>query len=98
MDNIVRKLRVSDGFLHDEYDMSNIKQMWHKVVKDKTVDIQNAGSVDDCVFDSWVRSVKYNVPVTHFSEDRFLNKQKYINHLSDYKGYLDFIKPFLIEF
>ena len=98
MGNIVRKLKVSDGLLHDEYNISNIKQMWHMVVKDKTVDVKNTGCVDDCVFDSWVRSVKYNVPVTHFSEDRFLNKQKYMNHLSDYKGYLDFIKPFLIEF
>jgi len=98
MDNIVRKLNVSDGSLHGEYDMSNIKQMWHTVVKDRTVDVQNTGCVDDCVFDSWVRSVKYNVPVTKFSEDRFLNRQKYMNHLSDYKGYLDFIKPFLVEF
>lgn len=98
MDNIVRKLKVSDGLLHDEYDMSNIKQMWRMVVKEKAVDVQNTGCVDDCVFDSWVRSVKCNVPVTNFSEARFLNKQKYMNHLSDYKGYLDFIKPFLIEF
>ena len=98
MDNIVRKLNISDSLLHDEYDLSNIKQMWHMVVKDKTVDVENTGCVDDFVFNSWVRSVKYNVPVTHFSEDRFLNKQKYMNHLSDYKVYLDFIKPFLIEF
>lgn len=98
MDNIVRKLKVSDGLIHDEYNISNIKQMWRMVVKDKRVDVDNVGCVDDCVFDSWVRSVKYNVPVTHFSEDRFLNRQKYLNHLSGYKGYLDFIKPFLIEF
>jgi len=98
MDNIVRKLKVSDGQIHDEYNMSNIKQMWRMVVKDKRVDVSNVGCVDDCVFDSWVRSVKNNVPVTYFSEDRFLNRQKYLNHLSSYKGYLDFIKPFLIEF
>lgn len=98
MSNIHMERNEASFLMNTKRDPSIIKQMWHMIVKNKRIDIQNSGYVDNHVFDSWIRSVNHDLSISTFSEKRFLTKQKYIDHVSEYKNYLEFMKPFLHEF
>lgn len=87
-----------DNLSRECNDPLKIKQMWNMVVKNRRTDIINSGDVNENVYNSWLRSIKYGVSVSNVSEDRFLCRQKYIDHLDEYKHYLEFVKPFIYEF
>ncbi len=89
---------AADNFIRDTYDVQKIKKMWNIVVKNRRTDIISSADIRDSVLNSWVRSVRYGISTTNVSEDRFLCKQKYIDHVGEYKNYLEFVKPFLYEF
>jgi len=89
---------AADNFLRETYDPEKIKKMWNIVVKNRRTDIISSPDIRDLVLNSWLRSMRYGITTTNVSEDRFLCKQKYIDHIAEYKHSLEFVKPFLYEF